>query len=293
MLPFLLACAEPVQVDADSWPSVGCSSTGAPEWGDAPLLPEEHVLEHDGRAVVVRALVPAGPGCHPAVLLVPPGFDEGLPELDELASHNLARAGLVVVAFDPSGRGESPGDEDHGGPRQQDDLAAVLAWLAQRPDVDTDRIVVRSRSLGIAMASGALARHPELQPMALYDIEGPASLPDNLDYATERTRETFYAAAEGDDWWAERSPDLLLGHWSGRYRRVQALDDHALGSFLGHAQELLNVASAAGGEVDYNGVPGEIWSYEDVEDGALDGRVKHDDRRAMDLLLDLYDERGG
>lgn len=289
----LLACAAPIQVEAGSWPTVGCVSAEAPLWGEQDLEPEEHVIVHDGRQIVVRALAPAAHGCHPAVLLVPPGFDEGLPELDELSSVNLARAGLVVVAFDPSGRGESPGEEDHGGPRHQDDVAAVLSWVAQRSDVDTDRVVVRSRSLGIAMASGALARHPELEPLALYDIEGPASLPENLEYAPEKTRETFEAASEGDDWWAERSPDNHLAHFTGHYRRVQALEDHALGSYLGHAQELLNVASAAGAKVDYNGVPGEIWSYEDVEDGALEGRVKHDDRRAMDLLLDLYGEDGG
>lgn len=293
MLLFLLACTEPIPVEAGSWPEGGCTSRTVPAWGEQDIVPSQVTVESDGRQLVVRALVPTLGSCHPAVLLVPPGFSEGLGELDEASSRALARAGVVVVGFDPSGRGLSPGEEDHGGPRHQDDLAAVLSWLVARADVDPARVVVRTRSLGIGMAAGALARHPDLEPLALFDVEGPASLPDNLEYAPDLTRETFEAAAEGDAWWAERSPDVHMASFAGRYRRVQAIEDHALGGYLGHAQELLNTASGAGAQVDYNGLAGEVWSYEDVEADALEGRVKHDDRRAMDLLLGLYGEDGG
>ncbi len=291
VIAFLLACADPAPVDI-AWPEDGCASVHVPAFGSAgPVVPEEFRIQHDGDELRVRVLRPAGSSCWPALVLVPPGFAEGLPQLDEPTANSLAAAGLVVVAFDPSGRGMSSGEEDYGGPVQQDDLAAVLAWTASLEVVDPARVAVVSRSLGIAMAAGALARH-DVAPFGLVDIEGPAVLPDNLDYAPEQTRETLESVSEGSEWWAERSPHLNLGAHDGLYRRIQALEDHALGSFLGHAQALLNTAVDSAAGTDLNGLERDYWTYDDVEADALDGRVKHDDRRALDLVLSLYDEQG-
>jgi pimeloyl-ACP methyl ester carboxylesterase len=293
MLLLLLACA-PVPVDPDAWPVVGCQSHHRPEWGQALVFGEEHRIEHDEIALAVQVLRPASQasdGCWPALVLVPPGFDEGLPEADSLDSQALAQSGVVVVTFDPRGRGQSQGEEQHGGPDQQDDLAAVLAWTASRPDVDPRRVHLRSRSLGIVLAGGALFRHPELAPASLMDIEGPARLPEELEYAPEQTRDTFYQISSGTEWWELRSPDRFLPSFRGHYRRVQALEDHALGGYLGHAQTLLNLAEVGmADEVDLNGFSEEVWTYDQVEQRALEGRVKHDDLRAMELLIELLRE---
>ncbi len=293
MLLLLLACA-PTPVDPDAWPLVGCESRHRPAWGHALVFGEEHRIEHDGTELAVRVLRPASqgaPGCWPALVLVPPGFDEGLPEADSVDSQALAQSGVVVVTFDPRGRGLSEGQEQHGGPDQQDDLAAVLAWTAARADVDPRRVHLRSRSLGIVLATGALFRHPELDPAGLLDIEGPARLPEELEYAPEQTRDTFYRISSGAEWWELRSPDLSLPSFRGHYRRVQAAEDHALGGYMGHAQTLLNAAELGmASEVDLNGVSRPIWSYEQVEDEVLQGRVKHDDLRAMELLIELLRE---
>lgn len=290
---FLIACVAPTPVDI-AWPEEGCVSEHVPTFGSSgPVVPEEFRIQHDGDELRVRVLRPAGSSCWPALVLVPPGFDEGLPQLDDPSANSLAASGLVVVAFDPSGRGHSEGEEDYVGPNQQDDLSAVMSWTASLDSVDRERVAVRTRSLGIAMLAGAIARHDDVQPFGVIDIEGPAVLPDNLDYAPEQTRESFESVSEGGDWWAERSPVLNFEAFDGRYRRIQALEDHALGTFLGHAQSMLNTALEGGAEPDLNGIEREQWSYDDVEGDALEGRVKHDDRRALDLVLDLYDVSGG
>ena len=51
------------------------------------------------------------------------------------------------------------------------------------------------------------------------------------------------------------------------------------------------LSAAAAGEaawVDQNGVESEAWTEEEVEALSLGGRVKADDPRALELLIDLY-----
>ena len=232
---------------------------------------------------------------------MPPGAEEGLPEWDEAVTGALAGAGIVVAVFDPRGRGESGGEEDYGGPAQQEDLAGVLSWLASRPDVDARRVVLRSRSMGVIMSAGALASYPSLRPAGYVDIEGPSTLPDDLDHSAGRIEPTLFEEAGGDpEWWAARSPVEFLGAWPGHYRRLQARTDHAMDDYMGAAQALLEVASrGAATRVELNGLTPDdavetestqtaIWPYPMVQELALEGRVKHDDQRAMDLLLDMY-----
>ena len=262
---------------AVDWPSAGCSVEGV-----ASGVQEGRARVNE---VELRWLAPDAPGCWPALVLVPPGLEEGLPELDE--AEELAAARVFVVAFDPPGRGQSPGEEDHGGPTQQHALAAVLAWTAARDEVDPTRVGLRTRSYGLVMAAGALAGWPELDPLSLVDIEGPVRLPEDLEHVPDHSRETLTAAATGEAWWEERSPSEHLGQVRAHYRRIQALEDHATGLWLGHAQSGLNLAvEGEAARVDLNGVERELWSYEEVEEDALEGRVKHDDDRAVELILD-------
>ncbi len=282
---FLLACTEAITVEV-GWPETGCTSEHEPVLSSVEVSREEFTLNGFNVAV----LRPRTEGCWPALVLVPPGFDEGLPELDEEVSEELAGAGLVVVAFDPPGRGLSEGEEDHGGPAQQDALAALLSWVAARDDVDPQRVVLRSRSYGLTLAAGAIHRHADLGVMALVDLEGPVTLPDDLEHVTEQSHDALYEAATGPDWWLERSPSEHLGSFSARYRRIQALEDHATGAWLGHAQAAVNEAlDGNAASVDLNQVERERWSYEEVLSDALGGRIKHDDDRAVALLLEVFE----
>jgi len=295
-----LGCRETTDIEV-SWPTDGCTSDHAPERDYTKVATEKHTLiAEDGVALAAKVMRPKTDGCWPAVVYVPPGFEAGLKEADEEATEVIAAAGVVVALYDPRGRGDSEGDEDYGGPLQQDDLAGIASWLAGREDVDPTRVLIRSRSFGVVHAAGALERYPEVAVFGLFDIEGPGLLPEDLDYASEFARDSLHDVSEGDEWWEERSPAQHIEAFPGAYRRIQALTDHQLGAYLGAARVMLEVASRESPEpVDMNGLTPEdsqlyestdeaIWPYDMVSELALEGRVKHDDDRALDLLLDMF-----
>lgn len=278
----LLACASPQAVP--DWPSSGCESTHRAGLGSDLVRGDLGMLEG---GLAVATLSPLTQGCWPAIVLVPPGVEDGLPILDTELGAALAGAGIVVVAYDPSGRGQSAGEEDYGGQTHQGDLADVLRWTAAQEQVDPARITVLSRSLGIAASAGALGADPSLAVQNLVDLEGPALLPDDLQYVAEQAQDTLKEAAEGEDWWVQRSASLSLGGFGGHYLRIQALSDHATGTWLGHAVALLQAAElGAAAEVTLNGAPAASWDYEGVQALALEGRVKVDDPRAVALVLE-------
>ena len=300
LLLLMMACQEPTPIEV-AWPSDGCASEHRPQRGHTLVAAESHTLvADDGVELAAGILRPVGGGCWPGVVYVPPGFEPGRQEWDDAASAVIAGAGVVIAVYDPRGRGDSGGEEDYGGARQQDDLAAVASWLASRDDVDPTRVLIRSRSFGVVHAAGALERHPEVAAFGLVDIEGPGLLPEDLDYASEFARDSLYEVADGDSWWEERSPAQHLESFSGHYRRVQALQDHQLGAYMGAARVMLEVASRESPEpVDLNGLtPADsalyessaeaIWPYDMVAELALEGRVKYDDERALDLLIDMF-----
>ncbi|MFT5583014.1 MAG: hypothetical protein ACI9VR_000591 [Cognaticolwellia sp.] len=277
-----LSCAAPEQVP--DWPGSGCESTHRAALGHTLVRGEQTVLEP---GLALGVLSPMETGCWPAIVLVPPGIEDGLPILDTQMGAQLSSAGIVVVAYDPSGRGASGGEEDYGGPQHQADLSAVLRWTADLGAVDPTRVTVLSRSLGVAAAAGALGGDASLQVQNLVDLEGPATLPDDLQYVAEQAQETLYQAATGDDWWLARSASESLGVYPGHYMRIQALSDHATGTWVGHALRLMQVAEGgAAATASLNGVQAESWDYQAVQDNALEGRVKVDDARAVVLVLD-------
>lgn len=285
-----LACAEPVPVTL-GWPTQGCGPAADPAWDQARVRRDQLDLydPETGLTTAVTVARPAEEGCYPGLLLVPPGFEAGQPELRETYAGTLAGAGLVVVGFDPPGRGKSDGVDDHNGPQGQRALAIVLSWLAAQPEVDPERVVVRSRSYGVAMAAGALARFPELTPHALVDIEGPARLPDDLDHAAQQNRDTFAALSQGEQWYLDRSAAEHIGEFTGYYLRIQAIQDHALGDWMGAALQMMRSAErGAVANATLNGIQQDEWAYEDVQAHALEGRVKYDDARAMELLLGSF-----
>ena len=299
MIPLLvtltIACAPTSLTPSERWPESGCAAE-APSLDDPSRRAHREALRitlPDGVTVAAELLRPPGRGCWPGLLLIPPGFEPGLPLQDSDAAELLARSGLVVLTYDPRGRGLSEGVEDHNGPVHQDDLAVLMRSLASQPEVDPDQVVARSRSFGVATLAGALARHPDLRPMAVMDIEGPALLPDDLEHAPARNQESLAALAIDEQWWRDRSAALNIGAYTGHYRRVQAKNDHVMGEWLGHAASMLS--AAAEGEaawVDENGLEsgleGGLWTEEEVEALSLGGRVKADDPRAIELLIDLY-----
>lgn len=178
-------------------------------------------------------------GASPALVLCPPhgsaaaAFSGPNSLLDADA---LARAGFVVLRFDPPGRGDATGEEDFGGPEHQDAVRVAVAHLRATPGVDAARIGILSLFSGLSMAAGAAAPSGAA---FLLDVEGPAD------------RETLAAElpeALGPDalWWGDREPVGLLGGFRGAYVRVQGAVDLARPGEIRHALRMVRAAVDAG-----------------------------------------------
>jgi pimeloyl-ACP methyl ester carboxylesterase len=107
--------------------------------------------------------LPAGPGPHPAVVLVHGGGATHEMMLGQYEQW-FAEAGIAVVAFDFRHLGESGGQ-----PRQlvshrryAADVDAALAFTRSRPEIDAARLAVWGTSFGASHALAAAARHPDL-----------------------------------------------------------------------------------------------------------------------------------
>lgn len=189
---------------------------------------------------------PARTGPHPSVLLVP-GIDDPGTVFDgwgqPVAAEELARMGLVVLHFDPAGRGDSWGTEDFGGPEHQDDLLVALRALLARKDVVPARSGVLSISLGVSMAVGALARAGDRLPISWFiDWEGPS----DREVITAGGRILTPAAGHGlddDGYWVPREAVRHVGRLSCGYFRYQGAEDHAQPGEHRHALRMVRAAS--------------------------------------------------
>ncbi|MFQ6015983.1 MAG: alpha/beta hydrolase family protein [Anaerolineae bacterium] len=149
---------------------------------------------------------------YPALVLVPGGAQSG-----EAAFHQrpldqaLAAGGFVILLFDPDGRGRSEGQEDDDGFVHQDGLKAVVNFAATLPYVDNDQIGLVSYSFGVTMASGVLARYPDI-PIAFYiDWEGPADRNDTGGCDADHTGHLQGKARCGDEaFWRQREAATFI-----------------------------------------------------------------------------------
>ena len=184
-------------------------------------------------------------GRRPAVLLCP-GIDDPGTVFDHwlapIHADEVARLGAVVMHFDPAGRGQSWGHEDYGGPEHQDNVVRALQTLQARTDVDPTRVGVVAISLGVAMAVGAVAHHPELGVAWLVDWEGPC----DREIITSGGR--IMAPADGhamddDAYWVPREAVRHVGKLRCGYQRIQAQVDHAQPQEHRHAERMMQAVS--------------------------------------------------
>lgn len=293
--PLLLALGcRPVEMAPASWPEQGCASAGLSGEVDGDREDRLWLEIEPELRLLVHARWPRGVDCHGAVVIAPPGFESGERMTTGDQGTQLVARGLAVISFDPRGRGESDGAEDSNGSLGQDDLAAVLRWVASQPEVDPDRVVLSSRSFGGALAAGALARHDDLRVLAWVDYESPGFLSQDLAYAPSSNQETFEALVPDDPelalaWWAEREPAGLIGGLIRPYHRYQGLPDHALGDHTGHAADMLSSAVAAP-ELWYNGA--RVYADEivpsEVRDDAIEGGIEPEGQDLTQAILDLF-----
>jgi len=141
-------------------------------------------------------------------------------------AQTLADAGYLVVAFDPEGRGRSEGEEDNNGSIGQDGLAAIVRFASEQSGGQDVGVI--SFSYGITLASGAIARYPDLPVAFLIDWEGPADRNDTGGCDVDKTGH-LSAIADCDDeaFWSEREAMGFIDDVTVPYLRLQTERDHA------------------------------------------------------------------
>jgi len=185
----------------------------------------------------------AGP--FPALVVVPGGIGAGNNfRTPGAMAEALAEVGIVAVTFDPDGRGQSEGAEDYNGHAQQDGLAAVIEYAATLSRVDPQRIGLASFSYGITMASGTLARHPDLPVLFLMDWEGPADRFDTTVECSNSTRIDFNPC-DDDPYWGQREALVFISDVRVPYQRLQSEKDHVQPD-VSHAINMVNIAVNGG-----------------------------------------------
>lgn len=182
-----------------------------------------------GAQLYVGALEPANWNGKPAptLVLIPGGSGDSSHFTEK--PENMLRyqeVGYALVVFDPDGRGNSEGVEDNNGFTHQDGLAAVIAYAAELPMVDGDNMAMVSFSYGITMASGALARHPDLQIKFLIDWEGPATRDDTGGCDADNLGHLQSYGCDNEDFWHEREAASFALKLRVPYQRLQSESDH-------------------------------------------------------------------
>jgi pimeloyl-ACP methyl ester carboxylesterase len=197
----------------------------------------------NGSRLFVRVFYPANWSGEslPALVLVPGGTGVSEPN----KATRLAAEGFLIIIFDPEGRGRSEGTEDYNGFVGQDGLAAVIEASASLPGADTERYGLVSFSYGVTMATGALARHPNL-PIDFYiDWEGPVNRTYTSGCKPAAQQHIQWQPCDNDAWWAEREALTFITDVRIPYQRIQSQKDHVQTQNT-HAIDIVNAAVAAG-----------------------------------------------
>ncbi len=177
----------------------------------------------------------------------------------------LAREGFVAVHFNAEGRvSQNPADkksegvEDYNGKIHQDDMKAVIDYVLQQPNIQTDNIGIYTQSYGITMGAGCVGRYPQLPVKWLLDLEGPSdSRVTCFDYFNDsiKTAQAYqllghYSRAKdpspaNNAWWDEREAIRFIDKFKGYYLRMQTEVDHAQPQgFYDHAYDMIRAATA-------------------------------------------------
>lgn len=222
------------------------------------LMPETEILIKLGRRILARlkptrtASLPAATplkilstagyeiSCHwfahdtsaPTLLCCPDFPDTSASFLENRYPFSCAsvfEAGYNLMIFDPAGRGQSWGTEDHGGLEHQDNVARLLAWIhEQNPQ---SKIGVFSVGCGLSMAIGGITSSG-VPVDFLMDMEGPSD---------EEFLEPIFSLSKKvihQHFWKERSPVQLLSALTTPYIRIQGEYDHLQGYDMRHCNRI-------------------------------------------------------
>ena len=236
---------------------------------------ETWVTAPNGNDIYTRIVQPV-PALYPgqrfsALIAIPGGTGAGAPLAGSPLYQALAASGFVVAAFNPEGRGtglpgnlRSQGSENCNGFAHQDDLKAIIEYVAGLSNVDASNIGVETASFGIAIGAGALGRYPALPVAYLVDQEGPHDNRVITFYDAGREVAVCGHLSTVTDpspanvaYWAEREAVRHIGGFRGRYLRMQAETDHAQGpGYFRHTIEMINAAT----DTAYGGTGSALWT---------------------------------
>ena len=176
----------------------------------------------DGTVLVGELRLPAGPGPHPAVVLVHGSGPGELSEIDNQYNSNaFLKKGLAVLAYDKRGAGRSSGDFDTATYADfAEDLLAGVRALRARAEIDDDNIGLFAVSEGAWFAPEVAVRDGRIR--FVITKSGPPLVAHEV-YRWEMRNDLI--ASGFDD---ETMIDELLGArtevWS-YYRAAAAVDD--------------------------------------------------------------------
>ena len=201
----------------------------------------------------------------PAVLKLAGGWGIMTDILNGERIKKSASEGIIFVAFNspirvsPDSAAASSGD--YKGFKEQADVAAVLKYIVESPNADTNVIGVWSHSSGAILAAGVLGRYTELSEKVAFfiDNEGPHCAKELLENPNidadaikglqlwEKAKGAKVGAGKQykteEEFWYERCGNNFIGNYKGAYQRIQAKNDHALGYNYPHAIAYLNAAT--------------------------------------------------
>ncbi|MFH1455907.1 MAG: CocE/NonD family hydrolase [archaeon] len=164
----------------------------------------------------------------PTIILIPGGssYSSYYEEFDR--AQTLSEEGFTIITFDPDGRGKSGGFDDQNGFTHQDGLAAIIEFVATLPEVDPNQMGIFSQSYGVTLASGVLARYPQLPLSFLIDYEGPANRDDTggCDEAGTGHLQDL-VTCDDEMFWAEHEAETFISQIHVPYQRLQKIRDHA------------------------------------------------------------------
>jgi hypothetical protein len=287
---FLSACAGGKEVStAAPQPTITPQSTAEPE--SEIVFPDSgtallSIPSLNGNQIGVRITKPEGGGPFPALIGVA-GGDQSYAYKTDIASE-LQEMGIVAVDFAPQGRAGSKGEDNFHGPVHQDDLKALVDFVADQAFVQPDNIGMLTYSYGIVMATGALSRYPDMPVAFLIDWEGPASpgrdlmrgLENGEAWASdlilyfsakpEMSREEMEAfvihggVISDEAYWVDRDAARFAEDLPCPYLRVQFDVDHVQGTYKYHMMEIINAATEKSGQwTRCNDNPPNIMYYEE------------------------------
>jgi len=224
----------------------------------------------NGNRIAIRIQKPVGDGPFPVLVGVAGG--DGMYAFHPALLISLQEKGIMSVDFAPQGRGESEGDDDHHGFVHQDDLKAIVDFVSKLSFVQKDNIGILSYSYGVVLATGALARYPQMPVAFLIDWEGPSCPGKDLQRGLandeawahevirflnngrqpspeELSRVFLHGGTITDEaYWAERDASRFAADIPCPYLRVQFDQDHAQGSSRAHLIAIVNAATMNSGQ---------------------------------------------